>query len=236
MNDIAARLKQIEENIEAACLRCGRNRQEIKLMAVSKFHPLETIESASEAGLRLFGESRVQEGKEKFSLFWEKYPRDGSVELHLIGSLQRNKAKAAALFFDCIQSVDRYSLIDDLGALTANRDSPLMVMLEYHTGEETKAGFEDQDSLFMAAERVLSFSGLLPVGLMTMAPFTDDEKAIRASFRKLVAAKGELEKRFANKAAGHWSCLSMGMTSDYEIAIEEGSNLVRIGTAIFGER
>jgi hypothetical protein len=239
VNDITARLEQIEEKIENACVRSGRKRQEIRLMAVSKFHPLETVESAFKAGVRLFGESRVHEGREKFSKFWEKYPRDGSLELHLVGSLQRNKAKAAVSFFDCIQSVDRDSLIDELGALTAERESPLMVILEYHTGEETKAGFPDQDSLFRAAERLLSFPGLRPAGLMTMAPFTGDEAAIRASFRKLSRARDELEKRFptgSKEATGYWSCLSMGMTSDFAIAIEEGSNLIRIGTAIFGER
>jgi len=232
MNDLIARLEHIEEKIEAACLRSGRKRQEIRLMAVSKFQPIESVESVCRAGVQLFGESRVQEGREKFSKFWEKYPRDGSLELHLVGSLQRNKAKAAASFFDCIQSVDRDSLIDELGALTANRESPLMVMLEFHTGEETKAGFSDLDELFRAAEKTLSFPGLRPAGLMTMAPFTDDETAVRASFRKLFRVRDELEKRFS----GHWSCLSMGMTGDYAIAIEEGSNLIRIGTAIFGER
>ena len=232
MNDLIARLEHIEEKIEAACSRSGRKRQEIRLMAVSKFQPIENVESVCRAGVQLFGESRVQEGREKFSKFWEKYPRDGSLELHLVGSLQRNKAKAAASFFDCIQSVDRDSLIDELGALTANRESPLMVMLEFHTGEETKAGFSDLDELFRAAEKTLSFPGLRPAGLMTMAPFTDDETAVRASFRKLFRVRDELEKRFS----GHWSCLSMGMTGDYAIAIEEGSNLIRIGTAIFGER
>jgi len=241
MDEIASRLEQIEEKIEAACSRSGRKRQEIALMAVSKFQPLETVESVLKAGVRLFGESRVQEGREKFSKLWEKHPRDGSggrsSELHLVGSLQRNKAKAAASFFDCVQSVDRLSLIDELGGLTVNRDSPLMVMLEYHTAEDTKAGFPDLDSLLAAGEKVLSFSGLKPAGLMTMAPFTGDEGAIRASFRKLLKARDELEKRFSGKASGgFWSCLSMGMTGDYTIAIEEGSTLIRLGTAIFGSR
>jgi uncharacterized pyridoxal phosphate-containing UPF0001 family protein len=141
--------------------------------------------------------------------------------------------------------VDRDSLIDELGILTRDREYPLMVMLEYHTGEESKAGFPGMDDLFRAAERVLSFPGLRPAGLMTMAPFTDDEAAIRASFRKLAAARSELEKRYPNGICpdgiypdehGYWSCLSMGMTGDFEIAIEEGSTLIRIGTAIFGER
>jgi pyridoxal phosphate enzyme (YggS family) len=232
MNDIAARLDGLEERIEAACRRSGRRRSEIQVMAVTKFHPLQSVETAYAAGIRLFGENRVQEGKEKFTGFWEGRPRDGSVMLHLIGSLQRNKAKAAAAFFDCIQSVDRDSLVDELGNLTMGREYPLMVMLEYHTGEETKAGFPDMDSLFRAAERALCFPGLRPVGLMTMAPFTDDEAAIRASFRKLADARDELENRFP----GRWPCLSMGMTGDFEIAIEEGSTLIRIGTAIFGER
>ena len=238
MNDIAARLRSLEERIEAACLRSGRKRSEIQVMAVTKFHPLESVEAAYNAGIRLFGENRVKEGKEKFTGFWEKHPHDGSIangvgtQLHLIGSLQRNKAKTAAAFFDCIQSVDRDSLVEELGNLTSERKYPLMVMLEYHTGEESKAGFPDMDSLFRAAERALSFPGLRPVGLMTMAPFTGDEAAIRASFRKLAAARRELEKRFP----GYWSCLSMGMTGDFEIAIEEGSAMLRIGTAIFGER
>ena len=230
-DNIDTKLKQIEEKIEAACLRVGRKRQEISLMGVTKFHGLEAVEAAWKAGIKLFGENRVQEAKEKFSGFWENHGRN-SAELHLIGSLQRNKAKIAASFFDCIQSVDRVSLINELGALTEGRENPLMVLLEYHTGEETKAGFPDFDSLFIAAEKVLSFPGLKPAGLMTMAPFTGDKAAIRSSFRELARARDELEKRFK----GYWSCLSMGMTGDFEIAIEEGSTLLRIGTAIFGER
>ena len=228
---VASRVASIEEKIEAACARCGRKRQEIRLMAVTKFHGVEEVEAARKAGISLFGESRVQEAEEKFSKFWESRGRDGSVELHLIGSLQRNKAKKAAAFFDCIQSIDRDSIINELGALTAGAEVPIKIMLEYHTGEETKAGFPDLDSLLKAAEKVLSFPGLLPVGLMTMAPFTQDTVPIRSSFRSLASARDELEKRFS----GYWPCLSMGMTNDYEIAIEEGSNLIRLGTAIFGE-
>ena len=112
-----------------------------------------------------------------------------------------------------------------------------MILLEYHTGEETKAGFPSREDLFRAAEKVLSFPGLYPAGLMTMAPYTDDKAAIRASFRELAADRDELEKRFPLGASsqGSWSCLSMGMTNDFEIAIEEGSTMIRIGTAIFGE-
>jgi len=231
VDGIAEKVARIEEKIEAACARCGRKRQEIRLMGVTKFHGVEAVEAACKAGISLFGESRVQEATEKFTKFWESRRKDGSVELHLIGPLQRNKAKKAAAFFDCIQSIDRDSIIDELGALTANAENPIKIMLEYHTGEETKTGFPDMDSLLKAAEKVLSFPGLRPVGLMTMAPFTQDATLVRSSFRSLVLARDELEKRFS----GYWSCLSMGMTNDFEIAIEEGSTLIRLGTAIFGE-
>ena len=233
--NFADRLKLVEEKIEAACRRSGRQRQEIKLMGVTKFQTVETVEKACKAGLKLFGESRVQDGIKKFSGFWETQPRDGNIELHLIGSLQRNKAKTAAAFFDCIQSVDREPLIELLGALTAERECPLMIMLEYRTGEETKAGFSELDDLLKAAEKVLNFPGLIPAGLMTMAPFTTDEAVLRSSFRKLVIARDELKKKFGSEN-GNWSCLSMGMTNDFEIAIEEGANLIRIGTALFGEQ
>jgi len=229
--NIPERLLQVEEKIDRALRRAGRNRNEIKLMAVTKNHPLETVEAAWKAGLKLFGESKVQEAMAKFPEFLENHSKDGAV-LHLIGSLQRNKAKNAAAFFNCIQSIDRDSLINELGSLTCNRENPLMILLEFHTGEETKAGFSDLDSLFRAAEKVLSFKGLCPEGLMTMAPYTTDTDAIRSSFRKLASARGELEKRFP----GYWHCLSMGMSNDFDIAIEEGSTLIRIGTALFGER
>jgi pyridoxal phosphate enzyme (YggS family) len=236
--DIAAGISRIEERIAAACLRSGRKREEIRLMAVSKFHPLSAVEEAWKQGIRLFGENRVQEGTEKFADFRESRDSgEGSgdrTEVHLIGSLQRNKAKKGAEFFDCIQSVDRESLIDELGILTVGRAKPLRILLELHTGEKSKAGFPDTDSLYRGVEKVFSYPGLKAVGLMTMAPFTDDGKLIRVAFRRLRETRDELEKRFPQQ--GGWPCLSMGMSGDFEPAVEEGSTLVRIGTAIFGER
>ncbi|MDR0719910.1 MAG: YggS family pyridoxal phosphate-dependent enzyme [Treponema sp.] len=234
--DIKAGVDLIEEQISGACARCGRKREEIRLMAVSKFHPLESVEEAYKQGIRLFGENRVQEGISKFSKFRENFPA-AKAEVHLIGSLQRNKAKSAVQFFDCIQSVDRDPLIEELGALTGERKTPLIILLEYHTGEESKAGFSGLDSLYRGAEKALSCPGLSPQGLMTLAPFTDDEKTLRASFRQLYRAAEELEKRFPQDGGKkRWTTLSMGMSGDFEIAIEEGSTLVRIGTAIFGAR
>jgi pyridoxal phosphate enzyme (YggS family) len=228
MMDMVEKLKRIREGIGAACRRSGREPGEVRLMGVTKFQPLEAVEEAWAAGIRLFGENRVQEAEAKFAAF-----REPGAELHLIGSLQRNKARTAVSLFDGIQSVDRDALIQELGALTRGREKPLMILLEFRTGEESKAGYADEDGLFRAAELALSYPGLLPSGLMTMAPFTEDRALIRAAFRRTAAARDKLEARFPE---ARWSCLSMGMSGDYEIAVEEGSTLLRIGTALFGDR
>jgi len=225
---VAENIAKIEERIQRACDSAGRKRSEITLMGVSKFVPVDIVEEAYRTGIFCFGESRVKEAEEKFDAFKDTRP---NVELHLIGSLQRNKAKQAALLFDCIQSVDRDELIVELAKHAPARKKPLAVLLEMHTGEETKSGFADADALFKAAELVLSAGGLQPCGLMTMAPFTTDTEPVRASFRQLVKAQEELEKRFPPKE--NWACLSMGMSNDFEIAIEEGSTMLRIGSAIF---
>jgi pyridoxal phosphate enzyme (YggS family) len=230
MVSIADNLSRLEERIALACARSGRKREEIRLMAVSKFHGKDEVDEAYKAGLRLFGENRVQEGIKKFENFRTSLP---GTEVHMIGSLQRNKARTAAGFFDCVQSVDRESLLAELGRLCGGRSKPLTVLLELHTGEESKRGFPDDDSVLRAAEIALSFPGLKPAGIMTMAPFTGDKNAVRASFRKAAGALQKLRSRFP----GHeWPCLSMGMSNDFETAIEEGSTLIRIGTILFGER
>lgn len=232
---ITENLLLIEERIQNACRRSGRNRNEIRLMGVSKFHNPEAVEEAWRGGLRLFGESRVQEALEKFTGFRESH---GGAEIHLIGSLQRNKARAAVSLFDCIQSVDRDSLIRELGKASVNREEALGILLEFHTGEESKSGFSGEENLFRAVEAVLSCPKLRIQGLMTMAPFTGDKGLVRASFRRLVKARNALEARFpgGREKRCRWDCLSMGMSGDFEIAVEEGSTLLRIGTGIFGER
>jgi pyridoxal phosphate enzyme (YggS family) len=226
----AEALERLEERIRNACHRSGRAREEICLLGVSKFHGREAVEEAWRNGIRFFGENRVQEGAEKFSGFREAHP---GAELHLIGSLQSNKAKTAVSLFDCVQSLDRDSIIRELGKHAAAGERPLRVLLELHTGEESKRGFPDEESLFRAAETALSFPGLTLAGLMTMAPFTDAEGQIRSSFRAVVKAQAKLKSRFPGTG---WSCLSMGMSGDFEIAIEEGATLIRIGTLLFGER
>jgi len=228
---IAENIAKIEEKIQKACDAAARKRGDVTLMGVSKFVPVEKVREAYDAGIRCFGESRVKEASEKFEAFKKTAP---SFQLHLIGSLQRNKAKTAALFFDCIQSVDRDELIGELAKHAPARVTPLPVLLEFHTGEESKSGFKDLDALYKAAENVMGGGSLKPLGLMTMAPFTADAELIRRSFRQLVNAQKELERRFPPKE--NWACLSMGMSNDFEIAVEEGSTMLRIGSLIFGER
>ncbi|GHT73362.1 YggS family pyridoxal phosphate enzyme [Spirochaetia bacterium] len=227
--DISGGVAAIQERIEAACIRSGRKAEDVRLMGVSKFQSRDAAEAAWNAGIRLFGESRVQEAAEKFAGFREEKP---GTELHLIGTLQRNKAKAAVSLFDCVESVDRDELIEELGRLAVSQ-KPLGVLLELNAGEASKSGYRSEDDLFRGAEKLLARPTLVPRGLMIMAPYTDDAALIRRAFRSLVQVQGKLETRFPE---ADWSCLSMGMSGDFEIAIEEGSTLVRIGTAIFGER
>jgi pyridoxal phosphate enzyme (YggS family) len=231
---IRANIEHIEERIHRACAVCGRKREEITLMGVTKFQPRSAVAEAWEAGIRCFGESRVREAVEKFEGFTEGH---SGAELHLIGSLQRNKAKTAALCFDCVQSVDREELIEELAKHAGTRAAPLPVLLELHTGEESKNGFPGLDALCRAAELILNRPSLSVRGLMTMAPNTREEGPVRSSFRQLARARLELERRFPPPLAGgwNWSCLSMGMSGDFEIAVEEGSTLLRIGTALFKE-
>jgi len=206
---IAENVAQIEERIQKACAAAGRKRDEITLMGVTKFLPADKVEEAYNAGIRCFGESRVKEAAEKFGSFKAAHP----VQLHLIGGLQRNKAKTAALLFDCVQSVDREEIITELEKHSGMRERPLDVLLELHTGEETKSGFADLDALFRAAQMVLESKFLKVRGLMTMAPYTRDEALIRKSFRQVVDAQKELERRFPPKE--NWECLSMGMSNDF---------------------
>jgi pyridoxal phosphate enzyme (YggS family) len=231
---IAERIETIRERMEKAARRSGRNTNEIQLMVVSKFHGASEIEEAINAGLLLFGENKVQEAERKFLPIKKNHPE---LKLHMIGSLQRNKAKHALAVFDAVESLDRAELITALGNLSSRQpesaEKPLTVLLELHTGEESKSGYLDLDSLARGAEQVLSFPGLRLAGLMTMAPFTREEAPLRKSFKALFKARETLSRRFPKIDL---SCLSMGMSNDFETAIEEGSTLIRIGTAIFGDR
>jgi pyridoxal phosphate enzyme (YggS family) len=235
---IAENIEKIEERIIKTCLRSGRKREDITLMAVTKFMPVEAVIEAWNAGLRCFGESRVQEAVSKFGPFRTERPGAEQLhaELHLIGALQRNKAKAAASFFDCIQSVDRQAIAQELAKQPRGRSETLPVLLELRTGEDSKSGFESLDAMFRTVEWIMACPTLSIRGLMTLAPNTGDEAPVRAAFRKLALARQELERRFPNQAGHSFACLSMGMSGDFETAIEEGSTMLRIGGAVFGDR
>jgi pyridoxal phosphate enzyme (YggS family) len=218
--------------IDEAARGAGRKPEEITLCAVSKFHALSAVEEAYAAGVRVFGESRVQELYEKLKIWGASH---ADAELHMIGALQSNKVKKAVEVCNCVQSVDRGSLIAQLEAAAAGMGKTLTVLVEVNGGETAKGGYTDEAALCAGVEAVLQSASLRAGGLMTMAPdiMTASEAAVRRVFRKTARLLGTLEKRYP--LAG-LKTLSMGMSNDFRIAIEEGSTMVRIGTAIFGGR
>jgi pyridoxal phosphate enzyme (YggS family) len=237
-NFIHNNILRIEARIAHASYLSGRRRETISLMAVSKFHPIESVMAAYRAGIRLFGENRVQEAHAKFS---EKASIMPDASLDMIGTLQKNKINKALTVFDGIQSVDSIEALEAIFARLEGRSLPLRIFFELHTGEASKAGFPDTEEMLRACEVYQDFIEsqkelgriIHLCGLMTMAPFTSDQTEIRSSFRELAHAHRSVLDRFSFP---DFCELSMGMSNDFEIAIEEGSTMVRIGTAIFGER
>jgi len=229
-NAIAVSVQDVKARIASACGRAGRRIEDVTLLAVTKFNPIESVMASYHAGIKCFGENRVQEAEAKYCAIQKKYP---DIELHLLGHLQGNKIKKALGVFDCIQSVDSENLVRDLSLRCIGADTAMDVLYELHTGEESKSGFSNVDDLFRAIENTSSLPGINLRGLMTMAPFTEDPSAIRASFRTCAEAFRKAREIFNGD---DFTILSMGMTNDFEIAIEEGSTMVRIGTAIFGKR
>lgn len=228
--EIAANLADVRSRVEAAARRAGRDPFTVTLLAVTKTKPLEDLLAAYEAGVRHFGENRVQEAEAKFSSLAGAIP--GST-LHLLGHLQGNKAKKAASLFDCVQSIDSDAILSELARRAAELGKTLDVLFELHTGEESKSGYPDADALFRALEAAAALPSLRPRGLMTMAPYTDDVAVVRSSFKTCAAAFAKAGATFGFTA---FDLLSMGMTNDFETAIEEGSTMIRVGTAIFGAR
>lgn len=230
--NIKENLNKVLSQIDEACKNAGRDRSEVKLVAVSKFHPIEEIKEAISAGQTLFGENRVQEAKEKFSVLNAENP---AIDLHIIGSLQRNKVKDAVKIASCIESVDRIELLDEIEKQCVKIDRKISILFELHTGEESKSGFENvekvREALNLFAEN--KYPHIEPKGFMTMAPFTEDKDLIRKSFTTLRECRDNLQKEFSQYDLKE---LSMGMSADFEIAIEEGSTMVRVGTNIFGPR
>jgi len=230
MDSIKNSLQKVLDSIKETELKVGRKAGEVSLVAVSKFHPVESVLEAISCGQMLFGENRVQEATEKFEIIKNKH---SEAKLHIIGSLQRNKVKNAIKYASCIQSVDRIELMTEIIKCATNLQKKIQVMFEIHTGEVSKAGFSNIDDLLRTIELSFTSDFVEPIGFMTMAPFTNDELVIAKSFRKVVNIQNQVGVRFPKN---NLTELSMGMSNDYKIAIAEGATMVRIGTAIFGER
>jgi pyridoxal phosphate enzyme (YggS family) len=229
---IAENIAQVQERIAAASRRAARNAEEITLMAVSKTFPAESIREAYAAGLRVFGENRVQEFAGKAAAL-----RDlPGAEWHLIGHLQTNKAAKAAELFDAIDSIDSVRMAEKLNALAESAGKTLRVLIEINVGgEQAKSGVAsasaELDQILQSAPR---WRNLRIQGLMTVPPYSEDPQGSRPYFRQLRNIRDSIAAR--NLPQVGTTVLSMGMSHDFEVAIEEGATCVRVGTAIFGER
>jgi pyridoxal phosphate enzyme (YggS family) len=218
--NIGANLREVQSRIERACDRSRRSHEEITLVAVTKGFEASAIRTAFNLGIRNFGENRVQEAEGKITGLSDLR---GAITWHMVGHLQSNKAKDALHLFDIIHSVDSVRLAAILNRLAK---APFRILLEVNVaGETTKAGFKP-DEVGAAVKEIKQFSNLKLLGLMTVAPMTDEPEKVRPVFRRLRELRDSLGLEH----------LSMGMTDDFEVAVEEGSTMLRIGRAIFGER
>jgi hypothetical protein len=221
MTSISEQFKSIEESIP----------KNVALVAVSKTKPVSDIQTIYELGHRVFGENKVQELVDKY----ESLPKD--IQWHMIGHLQRNKVKYIAPFVSLIHGVDSLKLLKEIEKQGSKIDRPINVLLQFHIAEEeSKFGFDlDEARTALESEDFAEFKYVNVVGVMGMATFTKDERQIRKEFKQLKAYFENLKKNyFASKK--DFEVISMGMSGDYQLAIEEGSTMVRVGSSIFGER
>lgn len=229
---IAEQLARVRERISAAARRARRQPEEIALLAVSKTFPPQAIREAFDAGQRLFGENRVQEFAEKFPAL-ESLP---AAQFHMIGHLQSNKAARAAEIFHAVDSVDSARLAQRLNEAAQRSGKVLDVLVEINVGDEAaKSGLApDSPEIDHILGQATSWNSLRIRGLMTVPPYTEDPEGARGYFRNLRQLRDRIAAR--NLPSLALDVLSMGMSHDFEVAIDEGSTCVRIGTAIFGER
>ncbi len=226
MGEVAANLERVREQIAAAAEKSGRAADAVELIAVSKTHPAERVQVVAEAGQVLFGESRVQEARAKIPLL------PARLRWHFIGHLQKNKIRHALPLFEMFHGVDSLALAQDMERMAEEDAMQPRVLLEVNVaGEASKHGFTSE-AIRRDLEAVLSLGRLTVEGLMTIPPLAPEAEAARRYFVALRELRDELETDFDLQLPQ----LSMGMSGDYEIAIEEGATLVRVGTAIFGER
>lgn len=227
---VRERLAAIHERIAKACQRAGRDPAEVVLIGVTKYTDLAKVQAALDAGLTHIAENRVQDAQDRFP---QLKAQPGQVTKHLIGHLQTNKVKFAVPLFDMIQSVDSLKLGAEIQK-HAEKDGKVMnILVQVNcSGEAQKSGVAQSEALQLI-DQLSALPNVLVKGLMTMAEFTDDQQKVRAAFRSLRQLRDQAKEVLAKKGRGEMKYLSMGMSQDFEIAIEEGSNMVRIGSAIF---
>lgn len=225
-DSLCDKLDTIESRIAAACDRSGRARDQVQLVAVSKRFPAEKIREAYDCGQQIFGESRVQEAQEKIPALPD------SIQWHFIGRLQKNKIRKALPLFDTIHSVDSLELAQAINRIAGEEELRPKVYLQTNLAMETsKTGFS-REQLISQYDALLDLDHLQIIGLMAIPPSRDDEALTRLDF----AAVRELRDELVQQSGTSLSGLSMGMSDDFEIAIEEGSTMIRVGSAIFGQR
>lgn len=234
MDDLKRNLTEVEEHIDAACRRAQRSRSEITLIAVTKMHPAAVIAAAAEVGVTHVGENKVQEFEAK-QPEWNALRATHPLHAHLIGHLQSNKAARAAALFDAVDSVDSLRLAERLEAAAAANHCTLPILIEIKlSDEEAKSGIAPEGSeLEQLLERLPDLTHLNVRGLMTVPPYLRDAEAVRPYFRRLRELRNEYARQHPKLRLG---ALSMGMTHDYPVAIEEGATEIRLGTALFGAR
>ncbi|MBS3784650.1 MAG: YggS family pyridoxal phosphate-dependent enzyme [Anaerolineae bacterium] len=242
MTDISANLARIRERVAEAAQRVGRAPEDVTLVAVTKTHPADVVLAAYEAGVRHFGENRAREGISKITAI-EPYISGEIPNWHMIGHIQSRKARRVVEHYDYVHSVDRVSIAQRLSSYIDGGEKVLPVLLECNiSGEGSKYGFALRDweenearqkAFFGAVDEILALPGLEVRGLMTMPPYVDDPEEVRPLFASLRSLRDVLRERFTSV---DWRHLSMGMTNDFEVAIEEGATMVRVGRGIFGPR
>lgn len=225
---ITENIERVRARIAAACQRCGRHPNDIQLVAVTKNIDVAHIRTAIRAGVQILGENRVQEAMPKFEEI------GAEARWHMIGHLQRNKVKQALQFAEMIQSVDSLRLAREIQKQAEKLTRPVDILLEVNTsGEESKFGFPPEETLG-AVQEISALPDLNIKGLMTIGAFLPDPEDVRPCFRRLRELKEKIDNLQIDNVG--MSILSMGMTDDFEVAIEEGATMVRIGRLIFGER
>ncbi len=224
---------RIKERISSICQRLGRNPQDIILVGVTKFAPIEKIEEVIAAGISHIAENKLQEVQKKYPFL----KTDGKpVTRHMIGHLQTNKVKDALKHFDLIQSVDSLKLAEEIEKQAGKINRVADILVQINTAAEEQKFGAGKDEAMQLIEEILNLSHVKVLGLMAMAPLTADEKVVRKTFSDLREIKNKAAVQFQGHPSMGLKYLSMGMSGDFEIALEEGSNMVRIGSAIFHER